>query len=61
MDLGIEGRAAAVAAASQGLGFACALELAREGAAVAVCSRDCDRVDAAAARIRDEVRGARVH
>lgn len=61
MNLGIEGRAAAVAAASQGLGLACALELAREGAAVAVCSRDRGRIDGAAARIREEVRGARVH
>jgi len=61
MNLGMEGRAAAVAAASQGLGFACALELAREGAAVAICSRDRGRVDQAAARIRDEARGARVY
>jgi len=61
MNLGIEGRCAAVAAASQGLGFACALELAREGAAVAICSRDRGRVDEAAARIRNGVAGARVH
>lgn len=61
MDLGIRGRAAAVAASSQGLGFACALELAREGASVAVCSRDRARIDDAARRIRDAVRGADVH
>ena len=54
MDLGIKGRAAAVAASSQGLGFACALELAREGAAVALCSRDRGRIDAAVKRIKDE-------
>ena len=53
MDFGIRGRAAAVAASSQGLGFACALELAREGASVAICSRDRGRVDEAARRIRD--------
>lgn len=61
MDFGINGRAAAIAAASQGLGFACALELAREGAAVAICSRDLARIGAAADRIRAAVPGARVH
>ncbi|HEX5131518.1 MAG TPA: SDR family oxidoreductase [Candidatus Krumholzibacteria bacterium] len=60
MDLGINGRHAVVAAASQGLGYACALELAREGAAVAICSRDGDRIESAAQRIRDAVPGARV-
>lgn len=61
MDLGLTGKAAAVAASSQGLGFACALELAREGADVAICSRDSQRIEAAAARIREHVSGARVH
>jgi 3-oxoacyl-[acyl-carrier protein] reductase len=61
MDLGIRGRGAAVAASSLGLGFACALELAREGASVAICSRDRARVDEAARRIRDAVAGATVH
>jgi 3-oxoacyl-[acyl-carrier protein] reductase len=61
MDFGLQGRVAAVAASSQGLGFACALELAREGAAVAICSRDRARVDDAARRIRESVRGAKVH
>lgn len=54
MDLGIKGKIAAVAASSQGLGFACALELAREGASVAMCSRDRGRIDAAVKKIRDE-------
>ena len=61
MEFGIRGRAAAVAASSQGLGFACALELAREGASVAICSRDRARVDDAARRIRAAVPGATVH
>jgi 3-oxoacyl-[acyl-carrier protein] reductase len=61
MDLGLKGRAAAVAASSQGLGFACALELAREGAGVAICSRSRERIDAAAGRIRDALPSARVH
>jgi 3-oxoacyl-[acyl-carrier protein] reductase len=60
MDLGIEKRAAAVAASSQGLGYACALELAREGAAVAICSRDRGRIDAAAGRIKKAV-GSKAH
>jgi 3-oxoacyl-[acyl-carrier protein] reductase len=51
MDLGLDGRRAAVAAASQGLGFATAAALAAEGAHVAICSRSQERVDAAAARI----------
>jgi len=61
MELGIKGRAAAIAASSKGLGFACALELAREGASVAICSRDRKRIDEAAERIRDAVPGAKVH
>lgn len=61
MEFGISGRAAAVAASSKGLGFACALELAREGASVAICSRDAKRIADAATRIRDLVPGATVH
>jgi len=61
MDLGLKGRVAAVAASSQGLGFATALELAREGAVVAIGSRDRGRIDAAAARIDAAVPGARVY
>ena len=49
MDLGIKDRVALVAAASKGLGFAAALELAREGARVFVHSvRDEERASAAA-------------
>jgi 3-oxoacyl-[acyl-carrier protein] reductase len=51
MDLGLKGRAAAVAAASRGLGRACAEALAAEGAAVAVCGRDEARIREAAAAI----------
>ena len=53
MDLGIQGRTAAVAAASRGLGFATAQALAREGVRVAICGRDPGAIDAAAARIGD--------
>jgi 3-oxoacyl-[acyl-carrier protein] reductase len=51
MDLGLKGRVAAVAAASRGLGRACAEALAAEGAAVAVCGRDEARIREAAADI----------
>ena len=61
MDLGVKGRAAAVAASSKGLGFACALELAKEGASVAICGRDEARIQSARQRILDAVPGANVH
>ena len=51
MDLGISGRRAAVAASSQGLGYATAAALASNGVTVAICSRDRARIDAAAAQI----------
>jgi 3-oxoacyl-[acyl-carrier protein] reductase len=55
MDLGLTGRRAAVAAASKGLGFACARALAAEGARVAICGRSKDRVEEAAARMGPDV------
>ena len=58
MDLGLKGRAAAVAAASRGLGRASARALAAEGAAVALCGRDAGRVREAAEAIARET-GAR--
>lgn len=60
MDLGIEGRTAAVAAASAGLGFASASALAAEGVRVAVCGRDRGRIDDAAARIGGDAIGVEV-
>ena len=61
MELGIKGRVAAIAASSKGLGFSCALELAKEGASVAICSRDAARIELAAKQLRDAVPGAKVH
>jgi len=49
MDLQLDGRRAAVAAASKGLGLACAVALAAEGVQVAICGRDRATVEAAAA------------
>jgi 3-oxoacyl-[acyl-carrier protein] reductase len=52
MDLGLKGRRALVCAASQGLGFACAAALAREGVEVTINGRDAARLDAARARLQ---------
>jgi len=54
MDFGLNGRVALVAAASKGIGFAAARELAREGARVFLCSRDAERARAAALKITEE-------
>jgi 3-oxoacyl-[acyl-carrier protein] reductase len=53
MDLGLQGKIALVAGASKGLGKAVALGLAREGAHVAIISRDQARIEAAAKDIRE--------
>lgn len=58
MDLGLKGRAAAVAASSRGLGRATARALAAEGASVALCGRDESRAVEAAEAIARET-GAR--
>lgn len=44
MDLGLKGRVALVSGASKGLGLASAERLAREGAHLALCSRDKDAI-----------------
>ena len=54
MDFGLKDRVAVVTAASQGIGFACALELAREGARVFLCSREEVRASEAARKIHEE-------
>ena len=47
----LEGRVALVTGASQGIGHACALELAREGASIAVAARNQQRLDELVAQI----------
>lgn len=51
MDLGIQGKKAAVAASSTGLGFGCARALLEDGAEVAICSRSEERIMEAAAEL----------
>jgi len=45
MDLGIKDRVAMVAAASKGLGKACAVALAREGCKVSICARNAEELE----------------
>ena len=52
VDLGLTRKVALVVGASKGLGKACAVALAREGARVAICARSEDQLAAAAASIR---------
>jgi len=58
MDLGLNGTTAFIAGASSGLGKAVARELLREGARVAICSRGEERINAAAAQLKEDVPGA---
>ncbi|BAA79896.1 putative dehydrogenase [Aeropyrum pernix K1] len=60
MDLGIQGKLAVVTAGSSGLGFASALELARNGARLLLFSRNREKLEAAASRIASLVSGAQV-
>ncbi|MDE0846360.1 MAG: 3-oxoacyl-[acyl-carrier protein] reductase [Candidatus Poriferisodalaceae bacterium] len=55
MDLGINGRTAAVAAGSAGLGLGAAKALAKEGVRVAICGRDKTRLAEAASQIDGDV------
>jgi len=59
MDLNLNSRIALVTGASKGLGYATALQLAREGCKVVINGRDEARVNGAAERIRNET-GAEV-
>jgi 3-oxoacyl-[acyl-carrier protein] reductase len=53
MDLEIGGASAIVCASSKGLGFACAAELAREGASVVICGRHADTLEDARRQIAE--------
>ena len=51
MDFGLKGKVAFVAASSQGLGKAVAMELATEGAHVIICGRDEEKLKSAGLEI----------
>jgi 3-oxoacyl-[acyl-carrier protein] reductase len=55
VNLGLDDKVALVCGASRGLGRAIADELAAEGASLALCSRDAERLAAAAAEIGKDV------
>jgi 3-oxoacyl-[acyl-carrier protein] reductase len=57
VELNLSGRTALVTGASLGLGYACARELSREGARLAICARDAARLAAAARQISGETGG----
>tara|TARA_Y100000590_G_scaffold138680_1_gene158788 strand:- start:2800 stop:3579 length:780 start_codon:yes stop_codon:yes gene_type:complete len=54
MDLGLRGKKAIVCASSQGLGFACARSLVREGATVFINGRNRERLAEASRKIEKE-------
>ena len=59
MDLGLKNKVALVVAASRGLGYAVAEELAAEGASLVICGRDTKTITQAGAEIADKT-GAHV-
>ena len=60
MDLGLQDRVAMIAAASQGLGRAAALALAKEGCRVSICSRTLATLEATRTFLLEAVPGAQV-
>jgi len=60
MDLGLSGKYALVCASSKGLGKACALSLAREGANIVLNGRTPETLHQAATEVRSVARGTRV-
>lgn len=59
LDLNIRGKTALVTGASRGLGFACAKALVSEGANIAICSHNSDRIQAAARALSETADDAR--
>ncbi len=56
MDLGLKKKIALITASSEGLGFACALRLAREGCNVVICGRREDSLEKAKSAIVSETK-----
>ena len=53
MELGLEDKVVLVTGGSKGIGFACALAFAAEGARIAICSRSRDNIERARADLND--------
>jgi NAD(P)-dependent dehydrogenase (short-subunit alcohol dehydrogenase family) len=60
MDLGLQGKRALVTGSTAGIGWATARALAAEGAHVVINGRTAERVEAAVAKLRNELPGAQV-
>ena len=60
MDMGLAGKRAFVSGSTQGIGYAIAAALVREGASVVINGRDEDRVSAAVETLRSAVPGSAV-
>jgi NAD(P)-dependent dehydrogenase (short-subunit alcohol dehydrogenase family) len=52
MELGLEGKVVLITGGSKGIGLACALAFAAEGARIGICSRSRDNIDKASAEIK---------
>ena len=50
MELGLEDKVVLVTGGSKGIGLACALAFAAEGARIAICSRSRDNIETSARR-----------
>ncbi len=53
MELGLEDKVVLVTGGSKGIGLACALAFAAEGARIAICSRSRDNVERARGDLKD--------
>jgi NAD(P)-dependent dehydrogenase (short-subunit alcohol dehydrogenase family) len=53
MELGLKGKVVLVTGGSKGIGLACALAFANEGARIAVCSRSRDNIERASAKLKE--------